>query len=347
MPNKIGFTPHKNIAVNIITGFLGAGKTTTILSLLKNKPDNERWAVLVNEFGEVGIDAGLIAGQSANISLREVPGGCLCCAAGVPMRVALNQLIQQAKPQRILIEPTGLGHPQELLAQLRRPEYHAVFNVEATITVVDARKINDARYTDNRIFNQQLQIADVVVANKVSDYNDKNLSQLKHYLAVQSQEFMPEVIAMDNGELPPHYLMTAAHINNNITHNRLAPTSTAIPADDVVTPERTMPASGVLKLTNEGEGFVSVGWIFDKRFIFNRAEVAGLCGVILAERLKAIFITDEGYFSYNKVDGQLVEGLITSAIDSRIELIAQNYFGIDGLESVLLSCATVLDGGLT
>ncbi|MDZ7924203.1 MAG: GTP-binding protein [Marinagarivorans sp.] len=343
MLNKIGFTAHKNIAVNIITGFLGAGKTTTILSLLKNKPDNARWAVLVNEFGEVGIDAGLIAGQSTNISLREVPGGCLCCAAGVPMRVALNQLIQQANPHRIFIEPTGLGHPQELLAQLRRPEYHAVFNVEATITVVDARKINDARYTDNRIFNQQLQIADVIVANKMSDYDEKNLSQLKHYLVGQGQVFMPEIIAVDNGELPPHYLMTAARFNNNIPHNRLAPIGTTTLADDVVAPERTMPASGILKLTNVGEGFVSVGWIFDARFVFNRTEVAGLCRVILAERLKAIFITDEGCFSYNKVDGQLVESVITSAIDSRIELIAQNYFGIDGLEPVFLSCTKSIE----
>ncbi len=342
---------NKNIAVNLITGFLGAGKTTTILSLLNTKPVGERWAVLVNEFGEVGIDAGLIAGQLPSIALREVPGGCLCCAAGVPMRVALNQLIQQANPQRILIEPTGLGHPRELLAQLRRPEYQAVLTIEATITVVDARKIHDARYTDNSIFNQQLQIADYIVANKASTYDDAALEQLERYLVLLRGKTIPEIIAVDNGQLPYRYLMSkAANAVTSVPNSYLKPAA-ALPRvagvndQDIapLTAEREMPLTGVLKLTNEGDGFVSVGWIFDSRFVFNRVEIAALCGVILADRLKAIFITDEGCFSYNKIDGQLTESIIAIATDSRIELIAQNYFGIEGLEPVLLSCASAVN----
>ncbi|GAL28505.1 putative metal chaperone [Vibrio variabilis] len=71
------------VPTNIITGFLGVGKTTTILNLLKDKPENENWAVLVNEFGEVGIDGAMMADGGAMI--KEVPGGCMCCTAGVPM----------------------------------------------------------------------------------------------------------------------------------------------------------------------------------------------------------------------------------------------------------------------
>lgn len=72
------------IPTNIITGFLGVGKSTAILYLLKNKPDNERWAVLVNEFGEIGVDGSLFQGQhdqEQGVFIREVPGGCMCCAA--------------------------------------------------------------------------------------------------------------------------------------------------------------------------------------------------------------------------------------------------------------------------
>ncbi|MCW9018042.1 MAG: hypothetical protein OQJ89_13815, partial [Kangiellaceae bacterium] len=106
------------IPTSIITGFLGVGKTTTILNLLKSKPSNERWAVLVNEFGEIGIDGSLFKGQQSEengIFIREVPGGCMCCAASLPMQIALNRLLAYAKPDRLLIEPTGLGHPLEVL----------------------------------------------------------------------------------------------------------------------------------------------------------------------------------------------------------------------------------------
>ena len=83
------------IPTNIITGFLGVGKTTTIMQLLKHKPNNQRWAVLVNEFGEVGIDGRLLSGDDKDkgLFIREVPGGCMCCANGLPVQVALNRLL--------------------------------------------------------------------------------------------------------------------------------------------------------------------------------------------------------------------------------------------------------------
>lgn len=111
----------KAVPTNIITGFLGVGKTTAILHLLASKPANERWAVLVNEFGEIGIDGGLMAGgqgAQTGVFIREVPGGCMCCVSGLPMQMALNRLLMDAKPDRLLIEPTGLGHPQEVIESL-------------------------------------------------------------------------------------------------------------------------------------------------------------------------------------------------------------------------------------
>lgn len=97
---------------NLITGFLGSGKTTSILHLLANKDPAEKWAVLVNEFGEVGIDGALLADSGA---LLKIPGGCMCCVNGLPMQVGLNTLLRQGKPDRLLIEPTGLGHPKQIL----------------------------------------------------------------------------------------------------------------------------------------------------------------------------------------------------------------------------------------
>ena len=159
--------------VNIITGFLGVGKTTAIMHLLKNKPDNEQWAVLVNEFGEVGIDQSLITNltnassstQSQELLIKEIPGGCMCCVNGVPTRVALNALLQQ-KPDRLLIEPTGLGHPDEIIELLTSEDYCEVVDLRASLTLVDPTKIHIAKYQEHPVYQSQLAIADALVATK-------------------------------------------------------------------------------------------------------------------------------------------------------------------------------------
>ena len=82
----------QHIPTNLIMGFLGAGKTSAILHLIQQKPRNEKWSVLVNEFGAIGIDSAIY--QAHGISVKEIPGGCMCCTAGVPMQVAINQLLK-------------------------------------------------------------------------------------------------------------------------------------------------------------------------------------------------------------------------------------------------------------
>ena len=188
MSNKIIETP---VPTNVITGFLGVGKTTAIQNLLALKPANERWAVLVNEFGEIGIDGALFNNnaettlahgdapkqvdpnddrQRQGIFVREVPGGCMCCASGIPMQVALNLLLAEAKPDRLLIEPTGLGHPFEVLDVLTSEHYGEVLSLHATLTLVDARKVTDERYRSHDTFRQQLRIADHIIASKSDLY---------------------------------------------------------------------------------------------------------------------------------------------------------------------------------
>lgn len=169
------------IPTNIITGFLGVGKTSTILHLLKTKPADERWAVLVNEFGKVGVDGSLFQGQrnkDQQVHIREVPGGCMCCTAGLPMQIALNELLIRAKPHRLLIEPTGLGHPVEVLEVLTSEYYRYVLSIEKIVTLVDARKLSDTRYTEHATFNQQIAIADVIVGNKQDLYQPEHQNQL-------------------------------------------------------------------------------------------------------------------------------------------------------------------------
>ena len=129
-------------------GLLRVGKTTAILDLLKRKPENEKWAVLVNEFGRVGIDGAILSSQGATV--REVPGGCLCCAVGLPFQLAVNRLLAEVKPDRLLIEPTGLGHPKRVLDMLIEGYFRTVLNVQACICMVDLRKLKNSQYTNQK-----------------------------------------------------------------------------------------------------------------------------------------------------------------------------------------------------
>lgn len=114
------------IPTHLIAGPLGAGKTTLIRHLLAQKPAGECWAVLINEFGQIGLDAALLEQGDDGIAMAEVAGGCLCCVNGAPFQVGLGRLLRKARPDRLLIEPSGLGHPAQVLAQLRQPPWLGV-----------------------------------------------------------------------------------------------------------------------------------------------------------------------------------------------------------------------------
>ena len=153
------------VPANLVTGFLGAGKTTTILHLLAHRPRGERWAVLVNEFGELGIDGALL-GEVDGVAVREVAGGCVCCTGNVPMRVALTQLLRVARPARVLVEPTGLGHAAGVFDTLAGDELARHVALESVLCVIDPQQAADPRIAASDAFRDQLSLADVVVINK-------------------------------------------------------------------------------------------------------------------------------------------------------------------------------------
>lgn len=328
-----------DIPTNIITGFLGSGKTSAIRHLLAHKPAGERWAVLVNEFGETGIDATLLAADAIDpdkVYIREVPGGCMCCAAGVPMRVALNQLLAQARPQRLLIEPTGLGHPQALLKTLTGENFASVLDIRAVITLLDARKLHDSRYTQHRIFQQQLAVADQLVANKADLYSASDRQQLNDFLDADPVLKDKPGAIIEQGRLDPAWLDGAC------LHDKAAPGAPALTptpnTDSADAGEEALPQSGVRQTRNEGEGFVSSGWRYAADQIFDYDQLGALLAELPAERIKGVMHTNRGAFTFNAEGGALHRAPAQHQGESRLEVISRDERALEHLTSRLNAC---------
>ena len=321
------------VPTNIITGFLGVGKTSAVLHLLKSKSVNQRWAVLVNEFGEIGVDGSLFEGQHSSdqgVFIREVPGGCMCCAAGLPMQIALNELLIRSKPDRLLIEPTGLGHPEEVLQVLSAEHYRDVLSLQKILTLVDARKLSESRYTTHQTFKQQIAIADIVVGNKTDLYGKTHKAMLEDYFA-QHASPNTRLIFTRNGQISPEELdgETAAVAQVGDHHH---------PAErKPLLYELPFPECGYLKANNEGEGFQSVGWRFSPRHVFEYKKLFNVLNGIHAERMKAVFITEKGIFAYNLTVDALMEFSLDDCLESRIEIISE-HLNDDSLEAQLVDC---------
>jgi G3E family GTPase len=335
------------IPTNVITGFLGVGKTTAILHLLAHKPTNERWAVLVNEFGEIGIDGGLIAGnhsQENDVFIREVPGGCMCCAAGLPMQIALNRLLVSAKPDRVLIEPTGLGHPKEVIGVLTQPHYTPIIDLRATLTLIDPRKLHDVRYTEHDTFNQQIDVADVIIANKSDQCNEKDFAKLSSYLADHYGGQKP-FHRVSFGEIPFALLAPRSSYNDiaqsKQTHSMLRTLSknnNTQSQDSDILETTPLETDQYVKINNSGEGFFSVGWRFHASIVFNHHQLFTFLSGVSAQRLKGFFITEEGMFGYNVSDCRLSEFELDDALESRVECIDMDETILNALENDLLAC---------
>jgi G3E family GTPase len=199
------------VPTNLVTGFLGAGKTTAILHLLAHRPRDERWAVLVNEFGELGID-GTILGEAEGVAVREVAGGCVCCTGNVPMRVALTQLLRVARPHRLIVEPTGLGHAAGVFDTLAGEDLSPHVALESVVCVVDPRQAADPRIAASDAFRDQLSLADVVVINKLDIAGPAELDAAR---CLAASLYPPRLIVETERGLVDPLFLDGAHVNGS------------------------------------------------------------------------------------------------------------------------------------
>ncbi|WP_303609492.1 GTP-binding protein [Gilvimarinus sp. 2_MG-2023] len=302
-----------SIPTNIITGFLGVGKTTVIKHLLAHKPEQENWAVLVNEFGEVGIDGALL--REDGTMVKEIPGGCMCCTAGLPMQVGLTQLLRTQKFDRLLIEPTGLGHPLEVIQTLLN-SFQGVLELKACLTLIDPRHFSSERHVSNEIFRQQLDVADVIVASKTDLASESDLQAMNKQLKTWQLDERP-VTQAEQGKLSAHWL--------NLPYNQHIPLPSHAhhhggdyPAATLATPSEEQP---ITEKHNQGQGYFSCGWAIHPAQVFSLTPTFSWINGLGCDRLKAVLITDQGIIALNLADGVVKMLELDECEDSRLEII--------------------------
>lgn len=342
-------TSRPLIPVNVIAGPLGVGKTTAVNHLLAQRPEHERWAVLVNEYGQVGLDAALLQGAAdsadGDVAVREVAGGCICCSAGIMFQASLVLLLQR-RPDRLIIEPTGLATVSGILDTLAQPGIGEAVDVRSVIALVDPAAL-DRDDPLMRETQDQFDAADILLANRSDLASD---AQLGAFRAWASGFFPPKrfVDHIERGRIDLELLdrvrarssdQAAQRAHTPDAHQRYAAHShaTAQPQhhghhshnhhshDHTASALACSPEHPIVHHAHTSDLATTLGWTVWAERVFDADRVNAWLMTLTRcpglRRLKAVFHTDDGWWSFNIADGAWQAALSAHRRDSRLEMI--------------------------
>jgi G3E family GTPase len=301
----------QNIPTHVIAGPLGAGKTTLIRHLLAQRPANERWAVLINEFGLVGLDAALISHDEDGIAIGEVAGGCLCCVNGMPFQVGLGRLLRKSRPDRLFIEPSGLGHPLQLLAQLQQPPWAGVLTIQPLLMVVDAQSMTvDEPLPEAQ--KQAFEASEHVVLNKSEAVDEYSKLLITNKLRGK-KVFWSVYGKLSLSNLPASQ---AGLAGDNVVDNKIVDNLANAPAALWADPRQP------ICLVHKGEGGWSIGWRWHPSQQFYPQHLEAFLRAWQWRRAKGVIHSGEGWQSFNGLNGDVPAWQPSDwRRDTRIELI--------------------------
>lgn len=241
---------QSKIPTTVITGFLGSGKTTMIRHLLENA-HGKRIALIINEFGDLGVDGGLLKGcgldNCHDDDLIELNNGCICCTVAEEFIPTMTKLLERDdRPDHIVIETSGLALPQPLVAAFNWPEIKTQVTVDGVITVIDAPAVAEGRFADDidkinaeraqdtsithespleELFEDQIHAADLIVLNKVDLIDEDTLNRVRDVVSSHSDR-VAQMVTSSFGSIGIDLLLglgvgTEDDIDNRKSHHEL------------------------------------------------------------------------------------------------------------------------------
>jgi G3E family GTPase len=162
--------------IDIFSGFLGSGKTTLIKKLLEEKLHNEKLVIIENEFGEIGIDGSIL--KKSNVEVKEINSGCICCTLVGDFGKALKEVIAKYKPDRIVIEPSGVGKLSDVIKACSTPELKDLLKINMLITVVDVLKYKVYLANFGEFFENQIKNAKTIILSRTQKVDNKKVESV-------------------------------------------------------------------------------------------------------------------------------------------------------------------------
>ena len=290
----------KKTKVHLISGFLGTGKTTALKSLMAQKNPDEKWVIIVNEFGEIGIDGAVLSDNG--IPVAEIAGGCLCCVAGPQMSNTVTKMLRDVAPDRLMIEASGLAHAASVIDELKTPPLDQSLEIGAVFTVVDPRQFVSPDYAQQALYKDQIGVCDVLVASKTDLCSPEVLAEFREKAATL---FPPKALVaeVDNAQMNIEWLDIPVVEKSRYRLKTL--------------PDNTM-------------GFQSQGFTFAAGQDFDGERLTNFFNDLpkMTEglvRAKGVFQVLGTWVWLNWVDGQWGANQVSWRRDSRFELIAKSF----------------------
>lgn len=290
----------KKTKVHLISGFLGTGKTTALKSLMEQKDPNEKWVIIVNEFGEIGIDGAVLSDNG--IPVAEIAGGCLCCTAGPQLGATVQKMLRDAQPDRLMIEASGLAHAASVIDELKAPPLNEMVEIGAVFTVVDPRQFINPDYFQQALYKDQIGVCDVLLASKADLCTPEQMAEFRE----RAEKLFPPkalIAEVENAQVKPEWLDIPVVEKSRYRLKAL--------------PDNTM-------------GFQSQGFTFPAGRDFDGERLTDFFNRLpeMTEglvRAKGVFQVLGTWVWLNWVDGQWGASQVSWRRDSRFELIAKSF----------------------
>lgn len=351
------------IPVTLITGLLGSGKSTLVQNLIQHKPANEQWGLIINEFGEVDIDGLVFEAQLTNYSsiyIEKVSGGCICCTAHLALVQALNNLLgKHHNLDRILIEPTGLGHPAKILDVLlnnNSQTFVKPIKLDKTVCLVTAMQLTAERWQKSQVMRDLVTLADTLIVNKMdlatptqvasantiiqqlypakqkliyTEYAQINSSEIFSHGAQQT--VLGEFIEPDQRPLLKILGANASYEVKkpsskvsllSLPRGKAPLVQTHLNANEQAYASKFTSTEHCFILPNEAHQLNSMGWIWQASTQFNRVQLKTFFASLspCLQRAKGILKTGKEWQLVQWADNQLQLSDIAWRKDSRLEL---------------------------
>jgi len=313
-----------SLPVYLISGLLGSGKTTCLRQLIAQKPPEEHWAVLINEFGEIDIDyAGLNNEQNRQLQLFNVKGGCICCSAQFTLSQTLQKLLQNHSFDRLFIEPTGLGHPAKILDTLN---HFSELSIQHNLCVITPQQLTESRWQKSQVMRDLVNLADTILLNK---------TDLSSTAEIQASKTLINRLYQQKQLTESEY----AHIKLEALNNHQKPallfqfqqTNQAFQMQPTSHHCHTLPWHSKLEgvseawqqFSPENDAVLAIGWQLEAKMLFNRIKLKQWLETYSSRliRAKGLIRMGKEWQLLNFADQQIQFEEIAWRQDSRLECL--------------------------